>query len=516
MQFNSVDFMIFFPAVVAVYFVIPRKLREYWLLIASYYFYMGWNAKYALLIGSSTAITYVSGLLLDRADHTKEERAGKLQKKLVLAACMAVNLGILAVFKYGNFAINSVNYILSKIHVSAVERRFDLLLPVGISFYTFQALGYIMDVYRNDVEVEKNPVRYALFVSFFPQLVAGPIERSKNLLNQMRSIDQIQVWDAKRVASGGIFMIWGLFMKMVIADRIGILVMAILKDEAAGGFLLFWAMVLYSFQIYADFSGGIDVIMGLSEMLDIRLAENFRSPLVSRSVTEYWQRWHMSLGEFMEKYLYYPIVLNRSVMKFSKKIPNKYLKKVFSATLASVIVFILVGVWHGTGWNYVVYGCYQAFFVSTAVLLGPWYKKVRTALHINENALSWKLFQALRTFLILTFGRFFIRAKDLPQAFSLMARTFRNFSLRQTAILFDGTLCGYGLDYKNIRLMYLGIALLIAVDILHERKVKLRETVLRQDIVTRFAIYLLAVFAIIIFGIYGPEFSASSFIYQEF
>lgn len=222
MQFNSVDFMIFFPAVVAVYFVIPRKLREYWLLIASYYFYMGWNAKYALLIGSSTAITYVSGLLLDRADHTKEERARKIQKKLVLAACMAVNLGILAVFKYGNFAINSVNYILSKIHVSAVERRFDLLLPVGISFYTFQALGYIMDVYRNDVEVEKNPVRYALFVSFFPQLVAGPIERSKNLLNQMRSIDQIQVWDAKRVASGGIFMVWGLFMKMVIADRIAI------------------------------------------------------------------------------------------------------------------------------------------------------------------------------------------------------------------------------------------------------------------------------------------------------
>lgn len=193
MQFNSVDFMIFFPAVVAVYFVIPPPLREYWLLIASYYFYMGWNAKYALLIGSSTAITYVSGLLLDRADHTKEERAGKLQKKLVLAVCMAVNLGILAVFKYGNFAINSVNYILSKMHVSAVERRFDLLLPVGISFYTFQALGYIMDVYRNDVEVEKNPVRYALFVSFFPQLVAGPIERSKNLLNQMRSIDQIQV-----------------------------------------------------------------------------------------------------------------------------------------------------------------------------------------------------------------------------------------------------------------------------------------------------------------------------------
>ena len=272
MQFNSVDFMIFFPAVVAVYFVIPRKLREYWLLIASYYFYMGWNAKYALLIGSSTAITYVSGLLLDRADHTKEERAGKIQKKLVLAACMAVNLGILAVFKYGNFAINSVNYILSKIHVSAVERRFDLLLPVGISFYTFQALGYIMDVYRNDVEVEKNPVRYALFVSFFPQLVAGPIERSKNLLNQMRSIDQIQVWDAKRVTSGGIFIVWGLFMKMVIADRIAIPVDTVFNNFCMyGGTEIVLAAVGFAIQIYCDFGSYSMIAIGAAKVMGFQV-----------------------------------------------------------------------------------------------------------------------------------------------------------------------------------------------------------------------------------------------------
>ena len=290
MQFNSVDFMIFFPAVVAVYFVIPRKLREYWLLIASYYFYMGWNAKYALLIGSSTAITYVSGLLLDRADHTKEERAGKLQKKLVLAACMAVNLGILAVFKYGNFAINSVNYILSKIHVSAVERRFDLLLPVGISFYTFQALGYIMDVYRNDVEVEKNPVRYALFVSFFPQLVAGPIERSKNLLNQMRSIDQIQVWDAKRVASGGIFMVWGLFMKMVIADRIAIPVDTVFN---------------------CDFGSYSMIAIGAAKVMGFQLMENFNTPYFAVGIRDFWGRWHISLSTWFRDYLYIPLGGNR-------------------------------------------------------------------------------------------------------------------------------------------------------------------------------------------------------------
>lgn len=508
MELKSLSYVAFALAVVALYYGV-RKVKngqKCVLLAANLFFILATSGlKSLLIITLCVAISYGAGLLIEKNILLEQ----KSKARRIFWLDIVLSLAILCYFKFFKDTFLLLQDLLRSkgICVNA------LVSPIGLSYFTLTMIAYANDIYHKKHKAERNFLDYFLFITYFPSIVQGPVNLYKRTAPQFKLTHQPE---GKRIIMGMQRSLWGYFKKVVIADRIGILVMAILKDEAAGGFLLFWAMVLYSFQIYADFSGGIDVIMGLSEMLDIRLAENFRSPLVSRSVTEYWQRWHMSLGEFMEKYLYYPIVLNRSVMKFSKKIPNKYLKKVFSATLASVIVFILVGVWHGTGWNYVVYGCYQAFFVSTAVLLGPWYKKVRTALHINENALSWKLFQALRTFLILTFGRFFIRAKDLPQAFSLMARTFRNFSLRQTAILFDGTLCGYGLDYKNIRLMYLGIALLIAVDILHERKVKLRETVLRQDIVTRFAIYLLAVFAIIIFGIYGPEFSASSFIYQEF
>ena len=508
MDQKSLTYVAFALAVVVLYYcagALPKGQR--WVLLAANLIFITVTsgAKSLLIIALCVAISYFAGPRIEKAVLAKQTK----KARTLFWLDTALSLAILCYFKFFKDTFVLLQSFLAGKGISVSA----LVSPIGLSYFTLTMIAYANDVYHKKHGAEHNFLDYFVFITYFPSIVQGPINLYKKTAPQFRLRHSP---DADRITMGLQRSLWGYLKKVVIADRIGILVMAILKDEAAGGFLLFWAMVLYSFQIYADFSGGIDVIMGLSEMLDIHLTENFRAPLVSRSVTEYWQRWHMSLGEFMEKYLYYPIVLNRSVMKFSKRIPNNYLKKVFSATLASVIVFVLVGIWHGTGWNYVVYGCYQAFFVSTAVLLGPWYKKVRTRLHINEKALSWHLFQSLRTFLILTFGRFFIRAKDLPQAFSLMAKTFGDFSWRQVHVLFDGTLNGYGLDCKNISLMYLGIALLIAVDILHERKVKIRETILRQDVVTRFAIYLLAVFAIVIFGIYGPEFSSSSFIYQEF
>lgn len=508
MDLKSLNYVLFALVVAALYYGVGsvRNGQKAVLLGANLFFIVAASGvKSLIIITLCVAISYGAGLWIEKS--LLQENKAKARRIFWLD--MLLSLAILCYFKFFKDTFLLLQNLLRSHGISVNE----LISPIGLSYFTLTMIAYADDVYHKKHKAERNFLDYFLFITYFPSIIQGPVNLYKKTAAQFK---QPHKPDADRIIMGMQRSLWGYFKKVVIADRIGILVMAILKDEAAGGFLLFWTMVLYSFQIYADFSGGIDVIMGLSEILDIHLTENFRAPLVSRSVTEYWQRWHISLGDFMEKYLYYPIVLNRSVMKFSKKLPGKYLKKVFSATLASVVVFVLVGVWHGTGWNYVVYGCYQAFFVSTAVLLGPWYKKLRTGLHINENALSWKLFQALRTFLILTFGRFFIRAKDLPQAFSLMRRTFRGFSWRQISVLFDGTLCTYGLDYKNLNLMYLGILLLIAVDLLHERKVRLRQTVMKQDIVTRFAIYLLAVFAIIIFGVYGPEFSGSSFIYQEF
>lgn len=215
----------------------------------------------------------------------------------------------------------------------------------------------------------------------------------------------------------------------------------------------------------------------------------------------------------MEKYIYYPIVLNRSVMKFSKKIKNSYMQKVFSATLASIIVFVIVGIWHGTGWNYVVYGCYQAVFVSTAVLLGPVYKSARSFLHIDDKCVSYRILTCLRTFVILTFGRYFIKARDLNQTFELFRRTFTKWN---AGVLFDGSMTEYGLDFKNLMVMYLCILLIIVTDILYYRGIKIRDIIMKQDVVFRFTVYLAAIFAIVVFGIYGAEFTSASFIYQGF
>ncbi len=323
-------------------------------------------------------------------------------------------------------------------------------------------------------------------------------------------------FDCDRAVKGLQRSLWGYFKKAVIADRIGIFVSGVLSDENAEGFVLLWAMIIYSLQIYADFSGGIDVIMGISEILDIRLPENFKAPLVSKSVTEYWQRWHISLGVFMERYLYYPIVLNRRIMRLSKKIPDNYLRKVCPAVSASAAVFVIVGIWHGTGWNYVVYGCYQAVFVTGAVLLGPCYKKWKKNLHIDDSCISWRIFQILRTFLILTAGRYFIRADNLSHAAKLLGRTFQKLSWQGIHVLFDDSLLSYGLDHKNLMLMYMGAVLIILVDVLHERNIHFRELLMKQDIVFRYAVYYALLFGIIIFGVYGPGYDSASFIYQGF
>ncbi|MDE6421087.1 MAG: MBOAT family protein, partial [Lachnospiraceae bacterium] len=311
MQFNSVDFMIFFPIVLIVYFFMPKRIRICWLLISSYYFYMSWNAIYALLIGGSTIVTYVSGLLLGKFSK-RGGKTGQTKKKMTVVVCIVINLGILAVFKYGNFTIETVNALLNTLHIQVIDRRFDLLLPVGISFYTFQALGYIIDVYREDVEVEKNFMRYALFVSFFPQLVAGPIERSKNLLSQIKNIHNVKLWNARRVTSGAILMVWGFFMKMVIADRVSLLVDTVFDNyRMYGSTELVLAAIGFTLQIYCDFGSYSIIAIGAAKIMGFNLMENFNTPYFARNIRDFWSRWHISLSTWFKDYLYIPLGGNR-------------------------------------------------------------------------------------------------------------------------------------------------------------------------------------------------------------
>ena len=298
MLFNSLDFLIFFPIVALVYFLIPHRVRYLWLLGASYYFYMCWNPKYALLMLTSTAITFASGLLIDHADQKNHTSL----KKIWVAVSFVSNLAILFLFKYFDFALDNINRVLSLVGVQLIQPSFSLLLPVGISFYTFQALSYTMDVYRHDVVPERNFLKYALFVSFFPQLVAGPIERSSNLIHQ---IHERHTFDARRVAHG---------LCLVIADRAAIFVNSVYNDPANYnhfGFVSILATVLFAFQIYCDFASYSDIARGAAEVMGFTLMKNFNTPYFSQTVAEFWRRWHISLSSWFRDYLYIPLGGNR-------------------------------------------------------------------------------------------------------------------------------------------------------------------------------------------------------------
>ena len=308
MLFNSFNFLIFFPIVVFVYFVLPKKIRDIWLLVASYYFYMCWNAKYALLLLASTLITYFAGLLVEA---TKKRI---WIKKLMVAISLMANLGILFAFKYFDFALSAIGKVLGNLGVVFEIPKWDILLPVGISFYIFQAVGYTIDVYREKISAEKNVLRYALFVSFFPQLVAGPIERSTNLLAQLRNVDKVKVWDTKRIQKGAVIMLYGYFMKMILADRIATFVDTVydpMNYTQYQGFVVLIAAILFSVQIYCDFAGYTYIAIGAAKILGFSLMDNFNTPYLAVSIKDFWDRWHISLTTWFKDYLYFPLGGNK-------------------------------------------------------------------------------------------------------------------------------------------------------------------------------------------------------------
>ena len=282
MLFNSLDFLIFFPIVVLIYLIVPRKLKYVWLLISSYYFYMSWNVKYVGLLLFSTIVTYFSGILIAKAH-------GDKQKKLVVAVSFLANLSVLGFFKYFDFFLHNLNKILAVAHIRLIDNPFSFLLPVGISFYTFQALSYTMDVYRGKVAPEKNLLKYALFVSFFPQLVAGPIEKTENLLRQINESTRKKMVSFDKFVSGFTLMLWGLFMKMVIADRISIFVDEVFQNlYMVGTVETILAAVAFAIQIYGDFAGYSAVAVGAARIMGFELTENFNAPYFADSIGDFW------------------------------------------------------------------------------------------------------------------------------------------------------------------------------------------------------------------------------------
>lgn len=502
MLFNSIDFLIFFPIVLLIYFILPKRVRYIWLLIASYFFYMCWNPIYIVLLVISTAITYCCGIVTGKLRQDTELSWEKRQMgmKLCLAVCFLCNIGILVYFKYTNFLIDTVNKILSVVHIRAVS-SVDILLPVGISFYTFQALGYTIDVYRGDVEAERNPLKYALFVSFFPQLVAGPIERSKNLLNQLHEEPEHQLWNYRRITSGLILMLWGFFVKVVIADRAAVVVNAVFDSYEQYQMVgLVTGAVAFAVQIYCDFSGYSTIAIGAAKVLGFELMENFNTPYFAVSVTDFWRRWHISLSTWFRDYLYIPLGGSRcSTWKHYRNI---------------LITFGVSGLWHGADWTYVIWGLLHGVYQIAEKILAPWVDRINIRCHTKTDSFGYKFFRGLVTFILVDFAWIFFRADSLHQACHYIRRmiTFRDWWS-----LFDQSIYGLGLDMKEWHILWIALLMLLMVDLLrYLRGEVLCDFLNRQWIAFRWGVLIFLLFFVVVFGYYGPGFESAQFIYFQF
>lgn len=497
MIFNSIDFLIFFPITLLIYFILPAKIKQFWLLVASYYFYMCWNAKYALLLLFSTLITYLSGILLEKAKHLSlpEERRTAC-KKLVVALSFVLNLSVLFYFKYINFAFSALAGLFHRIHIEFTAPAFDIVLPVGISFYTFQALSYTMDVYRDEIYAEKNFPRYALFVSFFPQLVAGPIERSKNLLKQL---DRPGTFRFERARDGFLLMLWGYFLKIVLADRLAVFVDTVYADyQTYAGWYLVIATMFFAVQIYCDFYGYSVIAMGAANILGIRLMENFDAPYLSVSVTEFWRRWHISLTSWFRDYLYIPLGGNR------KGKLRKYWNR--------MVVFLVSGLWHGADFTYIIWGGLNGFYQIVEEISKPARDKFVSLFSLNRESIGHKLLCTAGSFVLVDFAWIFFRADRLKDALQIIASLF---TAKNPWILFDGSLYQCGIDRANFQLALCCLCILFFADYCKKKGIQIRKVIERQDAWFRWLFIAFSVWGILTFGMWGSS-DAANFIYFQF
>lgn len=399
MLFNSWQFLIFFPLVVAAYFLLPGRFRWMLLLGASYYFYMCWKPEYALLLILSTVVDYYTALRMGKA-------ASPRKKKFYLGVSLSSNLGILFLFKYFNFLNASARAVFDHFNIFYNVPMFELLLPVGISFYTFQTLSYSIDVYRGRIEPEKHLGLFALYVTFFPQLVAGPIERSTSLLPQFYRHHN---FDRQRIIAGLQLMLWGFFKKIVIADRLAAYVNQAYNDPgAASGIDLLAATYFFAFQIYCDFSGYSDIAIGAAKVMGFELMENFRRPYLSKSISEFWQRWHISLSTWFKDYLYIPLGGNR-VAKW------RWCCNLF-------VVFLVSGLWHGANWTFVIWGALHGTYLMFAILTADFRGKLLQALRLDRFSRAVNASRVLLTFHLVLFAWIFFRANNLAEAFLIITK----------------------------------------------------------------------------------------------
>ena len=476
MAFLSVPFLCFFPITALLYFLLPQRVRNYWLLAASWFFYLSAKPIYLTLLLFVIVTSYITGIALERCHH-----------KGILILCLAMDVVLLFLFKYINFALSLIAEGLSIVGITWSAPMLDIVLPIGISFYLFQAMGYVLDVWWGKVKAQQNFVLHGLFLSFFPQLVSGPIGRAAELTPQFQNPHSF-CWD--RFRKGMVRFLWGAFKKMLLADRLAVLVNTVYAaPETFGALQLVGAAVAFSFQIYCDFSSYTDMALGVADSMGFTLRENFNTPYFSRSISEFWRRWHMSLSNWFRDYLYIPLGGSR------RGTLRKYLNV--------LIVFAVSGLWHGAALTFVVWGILNGVYQVIGGMTMPVRNGMYRMLRIEENGTFRKGVQIVATFLLTTVAWVFFKASSLSNAFQVLSG------------MFHGPLWVYqsvGLDRRELLVAFVALVILFAVDVLGQRY-DLKEQYLHAPRLVRWMILWALLFGCLIFGCYGAGYNAQDFLY---
>lgn len=525
MLFTSYGFIGFAAALLALYYLLPGKCQWPLLLLASCLFYAAADWRYLFFIGLTSLTVWFcacrmdalnarqAAYLTENASLSREEKKAWRQKIRALKwrwllFGLLFNIGVLSVTKYTNFVISSFG--------SLFGRDFQpigLLVPMGISFYTFQAVGYLIDVYRAKQPAQRNFFRFALFVSFFPQLVQGPISRYGDLSETLYSPHP---FDSRAVSFGLMRVAWGYCKKVVLADRLITGVTALVQDtQLYTGPFVFVAMLFYAFELYCDFTGGIDITIGLAQMMGIRLKENFELPYFSKNIKEYWNRWHITMGSWFTDYIFYPVSVCRPMLRLSKwcrEYLNPAVGKRVTVYLSSFIVWFTTGLWHGAAWNFIVWGLTNFAVIMVSQELEPLYARFHSRFGWKDKPL-YGAFEIVRTILLMSCIRMFDCYRNVPMTLRMLSTMFTDF---RPAALWDGTLLAIGLSGADYAVLLAGLLVVLGVSLVKSRKGSVRELLWQKNAFAFYGCIAALIVVCIVFGAYGVGYDSSQFIYNQF
>ncbi len=528
-SYFAVIFLVaFLPICIIVYSIIPQKTKKYFLLFASMVFFWLVSGQLIVYLILTIMSVHYFGIWLDRIQGKrnaavkaapKEERKALKkvflhQSRLVLLFATVIHIGVLLVIKYSPFFTTNVNNLFTLLNVPLQLDIPSYIMPIGISFFTLQAISYLFDVYRGLIKADDNIFRLALFMSFFPQIVEGPICRYGQTADQLWNVKQIEFENLKLGAQRILF---GLMKKLVIADRLNPLIKEVFSNYSnyQGGIIAI-AAVCYTIQLYMDFSGTMDAVMGIAQIFGVTMPENFQRPFFSKSISEFWQRWHITLGTWFKDYIFYPVTMSRPMKNLTSS-ARKRLGNHFGPLLAGSVALFCVwfcnGLWHGSAWNYIFFGMYHFALILAGNIISPAVTATNKKLHINADCFAYRTMQMVRTTILVIIGELFFRAEGLKDGLAMFGKMVTDFSFSTL----DSTLMDkLKIDVQDIIIVAVALVIIFVISVLNEKGINIRLSLKKKNIVIRWGLLYALIMFIVIFGAYGKGYVPVDPIYANF